>query len=224
MARLVRRGRRARAVVLCSGLLLVIARQASAQEDQPSRIGPFAVDVHGAMPSYGSKPQIAQPLGLSTTDLPSRGWGFDVGAHWYPVRVGWVTLGVGGDLHRSVGHATSTSAAAAGTGEKVTTHFMAVSPQLSLNFGGRRRGWSYISGGYGYSTFSVGTTSIPAPSSSPKLRTINFGAGARWFSGKHLAFSVDLRFYSIKPQASSTDPFALPKMTLSALSAGISLR
>ena len=34
---------------------------------------------------------------------------------------------------------------------------------------------------------------------SARLKTINYGGGARWFAKAHVAFSFDVRFYAINP-------------------------
>ena len=60
--------------------------------------GPFALDVRLAMPSFNTGSSLADPLGLRTDQLPSRGWGLDVGAHVYPVRGKRFALGVGAEI------------------------------------------------------------------------------------------------------------------------------
>ena len=30
--------------------------------------------------------------------------------------------------------------------------------------------------------------------------TLNYGAGARWFAWRHIAFAVDIRFYQTQPE------------------------
>ena len=37
--------------------------------------GPFAIDARFAMPSFNTGSAVADPLGLCTAQLPSRGWG-----------------------------------------------------------------------------------------------------------------------------------------------------
>jgi hypothetical protein len=57
----------------------------------------------------------------------------------------------------------------------------------------------------------------------PRASTINYGGGARWFMKKHLAFSLDLRFYTIRPQETSTRT-PLGRTRLIVLNAGVSFR
>jgi hypothetical protein len=67
-------------------------------------------------------------------------------------------------------------------------------------------------------------TDVAAPSSVPRVQTINFGAGARWFARKHLAFSFDLRWYSLDAQAETAETPAVPRTTRLVASAGISVK
>ena len=81
----------------------------------------------------------------------------------------------------------------------MNSRFAAISPQVSFNFGARD-GWSYISGGIGWSTFTAERQDEPLPDPESRIKTINYGGGARWFAKKHLAVSMDLRFYAVNPQ------------------------
>ena len=64
---------------------------------------------------------------------------------------------------------------------------------------------------------------FPDPSGGTK--TINYGGGARWFAKKHLALSVDLRFYAINPHGGLRRSVPrVPRMTLMMLSAGASFK
>jgi hypothetical protein len=169
--------------------VLLVARPAVAQ-DPPPRIGPFVVDLHATVPRFPQDPQLAASRGMNLSELPGSGLGLQIGAHVYPVRWRAVTFGVGGEF--ATGRARQTPAAAAGaTLRSATERFTTVAPQLSFNFG-TGTGWSYISGGLGRSTWAVvpqGQEGFPADSE--KLKTINYGGGARWFMKTHLAFSID---------------------------------
>jgi len=55
-------------------------------------------------------------------------------------------------------------------------------------------------------------------------QTINYGAGARWFNTHHLAFAVDVRWYSVAQQLATATLIAQPRTTLLVLSGGISLK
>jgi hypothetical protein len=58
----------------------------------------------------------------------------------------------------------------------------------------------------------------------PRTRAVNFGAGARWFARRHLAFSFDLRWYSMQAQGATTVTPAVPRTTRMVFTAGISIR
>jgi hypothetical protein len=105
----------------------------------------------------------------------------------------------------------------------VTTHFSALSPQLSLNFGGRD-GWSYLSGGMGWAAFTTELEASPVAETDGRTRTINYGGGARWFAKAHLAFTFDLRFYRIDPQDAAPGRPAYGGRRMMVFSAGISVK
>ena len=105
----------------------------------------------------------------------------------------------------------------------VNTRFSTLAPQISFNFGSRN-GYSYISGGMGKANFTSERKDKPVPDPESGSKTINYGGGARWFAKKHLAVSVDVRFYAINPQFSTATRPGYPRMTLVAMSAGIAIR
>jgi hypothetical protein len=203
-------------------VLLGLAQQARAQ-DVPAEarpIGRFAADVRGTFPKFKQDPLIASAIGVTTANLPVRAYGFVVGAHFYPARLGIVTLGIGGEMvmaRRS--HTLKPATATADPGPTVNSRFKALSPQVSFNFGARD-GWSYISGGIGTSKFTAERKDAPLPLQETGSKTINYGGGARWFSKKHIAFSVDLRFYAINPQLATSERPAVPRMKIWAFSVG----
>jgi hypothetical protein len=195
-------------------------------------IGRFAADVRGSMPRFKETAPIADTIGVEPTNLPTRGLGLVFGAHVYPLRMGRVTLGLGGEVMVSRASQTEEAeepdddtAPEPPPGPTVKTRFSTLSPQISLNFGASE-GWSYISGGMGWSRFSVEleTPAIGAPGveteTSPRRKTINYGGGARWFAKKHLAVSFDLRFYAVSPQLQTATHPALPRMTIMVFSLG----
>jgi hypothetical protein len=116
-------------------------------------------------------------------------------------------------------HTLAAATEAAAPGPTVNSRFTALSPQVSFNFGARE-GWSYISGGIGTSKFTAEREGTPLPPQESGSKTINYGGGARWFSKKHVAFSVDLRFCAINPQLATGTRPAAPRMTLWAFSVG----
>ena len=161
------------------------------------------IDLHGTNTSFPDDPNLAASRGLSQSELPGRGLGGDVAVHVYPFKYRAVTFGLGGRLTVSRAHRSQENPAL----RPVTERFTYLGPQLSFNFG-TGDGWSYISGGIAASTWSVVPDgSMPQPPDEERLRTIDYGGGARWFIKSHLAFSFDVRFYAINP---TSPTFTLP--------------
>lgn len=207
-------------VVLCA-LAAVFggARQADAQ-DPPPPIPRFVIDLHGTTTSFPDDPNLAASRGLSQSELPGRGLGGDVAVHVYPFKYRAVTFGLGGRLTVSRAHRSQENPAL----RPVTERFTYLGPQLSFNFG-TGEGWSYISGGIAASTWSlVPDGSMPQPPDEERLRTIDYGGGARWFIKSHLAFSFDVRFYAINPTSPTFTLPGGPRTTLLVIGAGISLK
>lgn len=225
---------RLRAAFFLTTLLLASA-PAAAQDPPPAippvgeePIGPYVVDARGAMARFKPMAAIGSSLGVdANTNLPTRGFGLVVGAHVYPVRRGSFALGLGGELLlRTRASRTAAPAVRDGPdGPTVTTKMSGWSPQLSFNFG-KRDGYSYISGGIGRASLTSEreTATTLATADDGGRQTINYGGGARWFVKKHVAFSLDLRFYAVRPRDATTTVLAYPRMTVMVFSAGVSLR
>ncbi len=187
-------------------------------------------------------PSFFPPVPTATT-IPSRGYGFDVGAHVYLMRLGSGQLGIGASLLRVGGTASAPPAPNPRPTSATTTPAIRpdvdatltiFAPQLSYNFGSAE-GWSYLSAGVGHAKVATGTSAFEGPGSgtsmtparsvdSRTLSTTNFGGGARWFTGKHTGFSFDVRFYLVSARAAEGTAPATTGTTLVAASAGISLR
>jgi hypothetical protein len=207
---------------LAAGAILLVSHSV-AYAQPPEPIGPLAADVRVTWARFKEDPSIASALGVSAANLPTRGLGFVLGGHWYPIRRSGVTLGIGGEFIRARAQRTREPATQGGEeGPTVETRFSSLSPQVSLNFG-RKNGWSYISGGIGSSAFTVERVDQPLGEGS-RARTTNYGGGARWFTKKHLAVSVDLRFYSISPQPQAAGRPPFPKVKMMVISGGIAVR
>lgn len=215
---------------LCAGLLLLSAVSAFAQDPVPpplleEPIGPFVFDARGTLARFKQDPFSAGAIGIEPADLPTRGLGLAVGGHLYPLRKRWFALGLGGEiLLRARASRTIPPVEEDGPdGPTVVTTLSAVSPQVSLNFG-RRDGWSYLSGGIGWANFTTELEDAPFadPDSSP--RAINYGGGARWFAKKHVAFSFDVRFYSIGAQPATALRPGFSQVNVMVFSAGVSVR
>jgi hypothetical protein len=212
-------------------LLLAVAIPAHAQEAPaaPPALGepiaPFVFDARGVFARFKQLPATAAALGVEPTDLPTRGLGLVVGAHLYPVRTRNFALGLGGELllRARASHTLDPVVEGGADGPTVVTRMTALSPQVSLNFG-KRDGWSYLSGGIGWASLTTELDDAPLEDPDSRPRAINYGGGARWFVKKHVAFSLDLRFYAISPQEATAERPAFPRMTVMVFSAGISAR
>ena len=216
----------ARMVRAAVGLLLwsILCGAPSAwAQDPPPKIGPFVVDVHGTVPRFPGNATLAASHELVVAELPARALGLQLGAHVYLLRWRAVTFGAGGEFATS--HARKTPLNTQTTTRRATEEkFSSAGSQLSFNFG-TGHGWSYISGGIGKSTWSVIADGSQAlPSDLARLKTINYGGGARWFARTHLAFSFDVRFYAINPGPSSLNTPGSPRTTLLAIGAGVSVK
>jgi hypothetical protein len=218
-----------RAGVVLVALVLPAVAQAQDQDDEPPGrrpIGWFAADVRAALPAFDRDPLTAAQLGVVEENLPGRGYGFAIGAHVYPLRMRRATLGAGGEIVRARASHTLQPIEEGGLpGPTVQARFESVSPQLSLNFGARD-GWSYISAGMGWTRRYVEREDLAAspPEAAPRLRTLNYGGGARWFTRQHLAFAIDLRFYGLPAQAATATRPALPAGRRLVFSAGVAFK
>jgi hypothetical protein len=205
--------------------MATVAPGAFAQEPEKEPIGRFALDARVALPRFPDDAAIATALGVTTEHLPSRGLGVAAGVTFYPARLGKVALGVGAEwLIFSRGSKTlDPETEGAASGPTVTTRFSVLSPQVSLNFGGRN-GWSYLSGGIGLASFTTELDAAPVADAAERTRAFNYGGGARWFAKEHLAFTFDLRFYRINPQEAAVGRPAYGERRMMVFSAGVSLK
>ena len=207
--------------VICS-----LPRESAAQDTQPEDlpIGRYVADVRVEFPKFKQLPAISSALGVKTDNLPTRALGLTLGAHWYPLRLGLMTLGLGGEISKAGrNHTENTGTEAKPVNVTVNTTFSAISPQVSFNFGARD-GWSYISGGIGRSNLTTQRADNPLPSPESGIKTINYGGGARWFFKKHLAANFDIRFYAVNPQLVTATRPGYPRMTIMSWVGGISVR
>lgn len=185
-------------------------------------IGRYVFDVRGTLVPFSRNEDLAANRGLPHLDTPGRGFGYDVGAHLYVLRLWGITFGLGASYHASLADQSPGERSADPAGPTLRKRFSAASSQLSFNFG-HRNGWSYLSGGLGSSRLSL----FPRDADEPPQRsadTLNYGGGMRWFLNAHLAFTVDVRLYAISPLAPLGDAPGSPRMTQVAFNAGASFR
>jgi hypothetical protein len=222
-----------RAFALLAFIIGSVPSLASGQVNEP--LGGFVVDARGVWARFGEDAVVAGIVGVTPVNLPTRGLGIAVGAHWYPVRLKAITVGLGAEFMTARGERTleiegdddddpdEEPDPTPVVRPTVSTRLTSLSPQLSLNFG-RKNGWSYISGGIGVGNFTAETVDLPAGEPAGRPRVFHYGGGARWFTKKHLAISVDLRFYTINEQPPAIGRPAFPRTRVMVISAGVGLR
>ena len=202
--------------------VLLAATPVAAQPPDPP-VGPFVVDLRGSIARFGQNELLAANLGLRPSELPSRGVGVDVAAHWYPLKWRAITFGIGGNLQLSSGlhHIVEDPVRGIEETPRVRTTLANFTPQVSFNFG-TGRGWSYISGGVSPTRLRVTVDDVVQ--AERLTRTINYGGGARWFAKPHVGFTFDLRFYSMSPLEEEDPLPGLPRTLLLVFSVGVSIK
>lgn len=214
-----------RSVAVFGSTLAVLgfASRLDAQEPPP-RIPFVVMDLHANVSGFPDDLQLAQSRALNLAELPGVGFGGDLGLHLYPLKWRVITFGLGGQLTLSRAHQTPELVDGQTVLRAVTERFASIAPQLSFNFG-TGTGWSYLSGGIGASMWSLVPESVDAlPPDEERLKTINYGGGARWFAKPHLAFSFDVRFYAVSPSTQTGGLPTSPRTTLMVVGAGISVK
>ena len=201
-------------------LLLVCAPLASAQTSEP--VGPFVVDIRGLMSGLPTT-EGWTPVLPAGTDVPSRGFGLEGGAHLYFAKWGPATLGAGASFSMARGTATAVTVGTPDVKTRATT----LAPQLSFNFG-HQLGWSYLSAGYGgaqvTSESSAIATTPAAMAESGWVGAVNIGGGARWFITEHLGVGFDARWHRLSSRDATATSLAAPRTTLFHLAVGFSLQ
>lgn len=184
----------------------------------------FVVDARATWAALKQEQTVASALAIDVNQLPSRGLGIILGAHVYPIRMKSVAIGVGAEWLRVRGSNTVEALVEGGEdGPVIQTRWNHFSPQVSVNFGGRD-GWSYLTVGLGRSSLTTERQDLPQEEAESGAGTLNYGGGARWFVNKHLAFTFDLRWYSVSAQEATTGRIAMPKSRMRVFSGGIALR
>jgi hypothetical protein len=227
----------AAALLLAAAPALAFAQQTPSPQTPPPAppvlvtrpVSGFVVDVRGVLGKFGQRPVTATELGVNASQLPGPGLGGTIGAHVYALRIGPATLGVGGEIMLTRRSRQPTDTAGEPLGPNLKARAFSMAPQVSLNFG-HRNGWSFVSAGIGTASFETWADSGAMPSGGAqgrpdrRVRAINYGGGARWFSSSHLAFTVDLRFYAISPGLAAGELVERPRQRLMMISAGVSVR
>jgi hypothetical protein len=199
------------ASALLAGLMGV--GPASAQTT-PGPPGPWVADVRGA--TSGIPPAAGfYPLRQTATAVPARGFGFDGGAHVYPLTWGPSRVGVGAAVLY-----------VRGTTDEAVASVRALTPQVSFNFG-TGHGWSYLSAGVGAASVVTESPALDGSrvqNRSGSVRDVHAGGGARWFLNRHVAFGFDVRVHRLSAGSGGGQTIATPAATLVAASVGLSFR
>ena len=213
------------------GVTMLAAASPCLAQPPKEPIPRFVLDARGT--SAGLPSDIGwTPLVPPDTQLPSRAFGLDLGAHIYPLRFKSVAFGFGATWDFARGRTMppdlpSGSAAPVVLIPEVTTRVTSLAPQVSLNFG-HSLGWSYLSAGLGQtrvkSEAETQSTIQYLPVDSGWVKAINYGGGARWFVNDHVGVGFDLRWYKLSiVEPSATSPGA-PRASLLTLAVGVSVK
>ena len=202
--------------------LLFPAADAAAQPTT-GPIPRFAVDARGSLARFKQDTAVASALQVDSTNLPTFGLGVTVGGHDYVLRTRRITIGLGGEMVLARDSATAHVEDDATPGPTVTTRLSGFAPQISFNFG-RDEGWSYFSGGLGSARMTSEREDMPVTDTASRTKMLNYGGGARFFNTPHLAFTFDIRFYSISPRDPTTTVPGYPRAKFMVLSAGVAFK
>ena len=225
-----------RVAIAVAAALVAFCPAAGAQEPPPP-LPRVIVDLHGIIPVFpndnaqlaGSRtvfdPLRAGPRRLFVSELPGAGFGGRVGISLYLFRWKVVTVGVSGEAWTASSNSTPAATTVVLSDGSVATLFpvnerlTSGDGQLSLNFGSGH-GWSYLSGGFGRSQWSIVPDGASASSADAQLLpTTNYGGGAHWSIKRHLGFGLDVRIYELQPGTSGS-----PRTRLLVAGAGIFLK
>ena len=201
-------------------MVVMATAQTAAQTTTPP--GPWVFDVRGVTSPVPTDAGFYSTL--AATSVPSRGFGADFGAHIYLWTLKLARIGFGGNfvIVRSAVVAPvavpEDETAEAPPTQRVTLNMRMLAPQISANFG-TRDGWSYLSAGVGIASVATEVADVmPGRHESGRLRSVNFGGGARWFITPRLAFGFDLRAHRFAAGSGT------PKTGVFAVAAGLSIR
>jgi hypothetical protein len=181
-------------------LIVLAAATANAQSLTPGPPGPFVFDIRGATTNLPSDMGLFEGLPTEAV-VPARGFGGSAGAHVYAFRLGPGRLGLGVDVLY-----------ARGSTDDAISSMTSIDPQISLNFG-TTNGWSTLSAGVGVTRISGDPGEV-----SERVRSINWGGGARWFLNPHFGVGFDIRIHHLAAGG------VLPGSTAVSVAAGFALK
>jgi hypothetical protein len=220
-----------RRVVLAfsAAAVLCVHGRADAQ-DAPAPFPRVVLDLHGIVPVFPNDnlqlansrfvSELNRPL--SVGELPGAGFGGRIGVHAYLFKWKAITFGIGGEVFSA--RSSSTPPDASLPLVPVAERLTSGDGQVSFNFGSGH-GWSYLSGGFGRSQWSILPAGQSAASADAQsLPTANYGGGAHWSIKRHVGFSLDVRLYEIQPGSPTSVGPGSPRTRLLVVGAGIFLK
>jgi hypothetical protein len=216
-------------LALFAAASLSVHGRADAQ-NAPTPFPRVVVDLHGIVPVFpNDNAQLANSRfvternePLTVGELPGAGFGGRIGVHAYLFKWKAITFGIGGEVFsaKSTSNPSDPSLNLVPVAERLTS----ADGQVSFNFGSGH-GWSYLSGGFGRSQWSIIPAGQPATSADAEsLPTANYGGGAHWSIRRHLGFSLDFRLYEIQPGSPTSTGPGSPRTRLLVAGAGIFLK
>jgi len=217
-------------VRLLLALAAALLAAPAAAQGVPQPPGPYVLDLRIVTSGVPQAAAFLPPV-AADAPVPTRGTGFEAGAHVYAGRLGPARLGFGVSLMKVRAKAMpivpettappppTTPPTPATTGPPgIEIDLRSLTPQISFNFG-TREGWSYLSIGGGLSEVVGKTVNfIDVRRESGRVTILNAGGGARWFVTSHIAVGFDIRVHRLSRSET------LPRSTLFSAAGGISLR
>ena len=82
--------------------LLAVTAVGAAAQDEP--IGRYVIDIRGSTVGLGQNEELARVRRLAPNQLPSRGIAVNLGGHFYFLRLGPVTFGLGASVLSTAAH------------------------------------------------------------------------------------------------------------------------
>ena len=182
----------------------------------------FAADARGMFAALGADELTRTSLFIPAEQMKSKALGLQLGAHVYPWRGQSMAFGIGAEtVMAGNSFETVDTTTLKPTGTIYNRRLRGLSGQLSLNFG-HKSGWSYITAGIGSMTFESYLDKLQPDGLAQSA--INYGAGARWYTYDHLAFTLDLRFYATQPTPATANTAPRLRHAVFVMSAGVSIK
>jgi len=186
-----------------------------------TRIPIGVIDARGVLARLGQDATTAADVFTTAANLPASGLGLAGGAQVYVWRGASMAFGVGGEAMFARARHVRIDSENKPTDDMIDRRLRSASVNLSLNFG-HRDGWSYVTAGIGPTSFETYLDGALPDGLRPA--SLNYGAGARWFNWKHLAFTADLRFYQTKPALATHNTAARVRKNVVVFSGGIAIK